>query len=60
MMSLACKDMGQMDCDFVAEGETAEEVLGKAMEHGMSAHGMTEADMTEEKKEAAMAAMKTA
>ncbi|MEO5927607.1 MAG: DUF1059 domain-containing protein [Patescibacteria group bacterium] len=59
MMSLACKDMGNMDCNFVAEGETAEDVMKTAMEHAMSAHGMTDADMTPELKEKAMSAMQT-
>jgi len=59
MYSLSCKDMGQADCDFVATGETKEEVLQKAGEHAMSAHGKTEADMAGEK-DAAMAAIKEA
>jgi predicted small metal-binding protein len=41
MMSLACKDMGVEGCDFVAQGETKEEVMMKLGEHGASAHGMT-------------------
>ena len=56
-MSLSCKDMG-IDCPFVAEGMTQEEVMQKAMEHGMAAHGMTEADMTPEKKATAMSMVK--
>ena len=31
-----------MDCDFVARGETEEEVLKLAAEHAAPAHGMTE------------------
>ena len=31
-----------MDCDFVARGETEEEVLKLAAEHAGPAHGMTE------------------
>lgn len=45
MMTLSCKDMGQADCNFVAEGETMDDVMKTMMDHGMSAHGMTEADM---------------
>jgi predicted small metal-binding protein len=58
MMSVACKDMGQ-DCDFVATGATAEEVGAALSEHGMAAHGMTEADMNSPENMAKMeAAMK--
>ena len=38
---LKCKDVG-MDCDFVARGETEEEILKQAAEHAGTAHGMTE------------------
>lgn len=31
-----------MDCDFVARGETEEEVLKLAAEHAGPVHGMTE------------------
>lgn len=48
-----------MDCDFVAQGETADEVMQKGVEHAMAAHGMTEADMTPELKEKAMSMMQT-
>jgi predicted small metal-binding protein len=56
-MKLACAKMGNEGCDFVAEGETADDVMMKAMQHGMEAHGMTEADMTPELKEQAMGMM---
>ncbi len=32
-------------CDFVAMGETADEVGMKLMEHGMAVHGMTKESM---------------
>ena len=47
-----------MDCDFVAEGETEEEVVAKAKEHGKTVHGQTEADMTPELEEKIKAAIK--
>lgn len=50
MFQLSCKDMGNVDCDFVASGETKDECMQNGMMHGMSAHGMTEADMTPEKR----------
>ena len=34
---LSCKDMGMSD-DFVAKGETKEEVMGKMTEHAMTEH----------------------
>ena len=33
MLSLACRDIGIMDCEYVARGETAEEFWGEAAEH---------------------------
>ncbi len=38
--TLKCKDVG-MDCDFIARGETEEEVLKLAAEHAAPDHGMT-------------------
>ncbi len=34
---LACRDMG-MNCDFVANGDTNEEVMKQLSEHGMTVH----------------------
>ena len=39
MKTLSCRDVG-VDCDFVARGETAEEIMQKAAAHAKSAHGM--------------------
>jgi predicted small metal-binding protein len=36
---LACKDAGA-DCDFVARGETEEEILRKCADHAKTAHNM--------------------
>lgn len=59
MKTLSCKDMGLMDCDFVAKAETAEEVMKQAGDHAKTAHGMTDEQlMTEENKAKAMAALK--
>ncbi len=38
---LKCKDVG-MDCDFVAHGETEEEILKLAVEHTGTTHDMKE------------------
>ena len=46
---LTCRDAG-VDCDFVACGETVEEILGKAAKHGKEAHGMKEIPKDLEKK----------
>lgn len=34
-----CRDVGP-DCDFVARGESDEEVMGQVAEHARTAHGM--------------------
>lgn len=39
--TLRCRDAG-VDCDFVARGETEEELFQNAFEHGKTFHGMTE------------------
>lgn len=36
---MSCRDVGP-DCDFVARGETDDEVMGQVAEHARSAHGM--------------------
>lgn len=48
MKTLSCKDAGA-NCNFVAHGNTEEEVLNKLAEHGKKEHGMKEADFTAEK-----------
>ena len=40
-MTIHCRDMGA-DCDFVATGETLEDVLAVGGEHGKEVHGITE------------------
>ena len=37
MKEFACKDLG-MDCNFVAKGNTVDEVKAKAMEHAAAKH----------------------
>ncbi|MGH9901701.1 MAG: DUF1059 domain-containing protein [Pyrinomonadaceae bacterium] len=39
--TMSCRDAGP-DCDFVARGETEEEVMGQVAEHARTAHGMEE------------------
>ncbi len=38
---LTCRDVG-VDCDFVARGATADEVMEKAREHAAKDHGFAE------------------
>jgi predicted small metal-binding protein len=38
---MSCRDVGP-DCDFVARGETDEEVMRQVAEHARTAHGMEE------------------
>ena len=42
----ACRDMG-MDCDFVCRGETIEEAMAEAAQHGKEAHGFTDEQLQE-------------
>ena len=39
--TVSCRDVG-MDCDFVARGETEEDILQQCIEHARKDHGMTE------------------
>jgi predicted small metal-binding protein len=45
MKTLSCRDAG-CDCDYIAKGETVEEVIKHAAQHGMKEHGKTQEDMT--------------
>ncbi len=36
-----CRDVG-VDCDFVARGQTEQEILDQCAEHARTAHGMRE------------------
>ena len=38
---MSCRDVGP-DCDFVARGESVEEVMGQVADHARTAHGMEE------------------
>ena len=44
MKTLSCRDAG-CDCDYIAKGETEEDVMKDAAQHGMKEHGKTEQDM---------------
>src|SRR5918911_3836672 len=46
MKTLSCRDAG-CDCNYVARGETEEEVIRDAAQHGMKEHGKTQEDMTQ-------------
>jgi predicted small metal-binding protein len=48
MKTLSCKDAG-CDCDYIAKGETEEDVMKDAAQHGMKEHGKTEQDMNQMK-----------
>jgi predicted small metal-binding protein len=39
--TVSCRDVG-IDCDFVAKGETNEDIMQQAAEHARTAHNMTE------------------
>ena len=46
MFSLACRDAGVMDCDYVAKGMTEEELWRDGTEHIIKVHGMKAGDIT--------------
>ena len=46
--SLACKDAG-VACEFVATGETEEEVLAKGAKHVKEVHGYTDEQVNDPK-----------
>ena len=48
MKELTCKDMGIMECDFVAKGETEDEVTQSMMDHAKQAHPEKMGAMPEE------------
>jgi predicted small metal-binding protein len=49
MKKLACRDVG-LDCDFVMEGVSEEEVLNKAQQHAYEFHAIKPEEMTSELK----------
>jgi predicted small metal-binding protein len=46
--TLACKDAG-VACDFVAKGETEEEVLAEGIKHVKEIHGYTDEQVNDPK-----------
>jgi predicted small metal-binding protein len=51
MLSINCRDV-DVDCDYVAKGETEEELMKDAAEHAVKDHGYKEEEiMTPEMKE---------
>lgn len=44
MKTLSCREAGY-ECDYVAKGETEEDVIRDAARHGIEEHGKTEDDM---------------
>jgi predicted small metal-binding protein len=49
MKKLSCRDVG-LDCDFVMEGVSEEEVLDKAQQHAYEVHAIKPEEMTSEMK----------
>ena len=46
--TLACRDAG-VDCDFVARGETEEQVLAEGVKHVKEVHGYTDEQVNDPK-----------
>lgn len=49
MKRLICRDVG-LDCDFVMNGSTEDEVLNKANDHAWKVHAIKPEEMTSEMK----------
>jgi len=47
-MTLACKDTGT-ECDFVAKGETLDELMGSVANHAKEVHGYTDEQLKDPK-----------
>lgn len=51
MLTVSCREVG-VDCDYVAKGETEEEIMKNAGEHAVKDHGYKQEEiMTPEMKE---------
>jgi predicted small metal-binding protein len=48
MKTLSCREAG-CECDYVAKGETEEDVLRDAVRHSIEEHGKTQDDMSQMK-----------
>jgi predicted small metal-binding protein len=44
MLTVSCREVG-CDCDYVAKGETEEELLKDASQHALSDHGYKEEEI---------------
>ena len=44
MITLSCKESG-LDCDYIVEGKTEDEVLERISEHALNVHNMKEEDI---------------
>jgi predicted small metal-binding protein len=45
---LSCREVGCYEnCDYIVTGETEEEVMRSAVEHGMKEHGTAQKDMVQ-------------
>jgi len=52
MVKLSCKESG-LECDYIAEGRTVDEVLKHISEHAVNVHSMRAEDIYEENTSAA-------
>ncbi|HXS60965.1 MAG TPA: DUF1059 domain-containing protein [Candidatus Sulfopaludibacter sp.] len=47
MIRLSCKESG-LECEYIAEGKTKDEVLRNLSEHAVNTHGMKAIDIYEQ------------
>ena len=48
MKTIACREVGVVNCDHVVECETEDEVMKRGAEHGKYVHGKKDEDFTPE------------
>ena len=48
-MTLACSDLADKNCQYVARGDTEEELLVAIKKHGKEAHGFTDKQLKDPK-----------
>lgn len=50
MKSLSCRELGKADCDFVAVGDTHDEIIRQMFQHAQASHKKMLDSMSEQQK----------
>lgn len=49
MLTISCKESGEENCDYVAKGNTEQELMEDGFKHAKEAHGFTDEQIEKEK-----------